>query len=219
MYRFYGSIKKTWRSKIFVFQNWIFWKARLFSLSQVPSLSDSTVSITSASNGVSNGRHSNKQHRIRTSNITGEQDVDTCFGCGLTGQLIACQMSKCSRKFHPKCIKVKGQSMRHRSPTRNKKNNFFPFLLLIFMCFFRTLDMSITSLWCMWHWCQYRLCWLFKFILWWTSNKKYAWHILFITWTWINHILVENDYYYYFLFCMVINICVRCFSSSLDCIV
>jgi hypothetical protein len=88
-----------------------------FVILQVPSLSDSTVSVSSSSNGVSNGRHSNK-NRIRTSNITGEQDVDTCFGCGLTGQLIACQMSKCSRKFHPKCIKVKGQSMRHRSPTR-----------------------------------------------------------------------------------------------------
>ncbi|CAF0820512.1 unnamed protein product [Rotaria sp. Silwood1] len=86
-------------------------------LGGVPSLTDTTLSLTSGSNGVSNGRYSNKQ-RIRTSNITGEQDVDTCFGCGLTGQLIACQMSKCSRKFHPKCIKVKGQSFRNRSPTQ-----------------------------------------------------------------------------------------------------
>ncbi len=60
--------------------------------------------------------------------------MDTCFGCGLTGQLIACQMSKCSRKFHPKCIKVKGQSMRHRSPTRNKKN--FSFSFIGFLCAF-----------------------------------------------------------------------------------
>ncbi|CAF3573109.1 unnamed protein product [Adineta steineri] len=86
-------------------------------LGGVTSLPDSSLSFSSNSNGVSNGRHSNK-HRIRTSNISGDQDVDTCFGCGLTGQLIACQMSKCSRKFHPKCIKVKGQSFRHRSPTQ-----------------------------------------------------------------------------------------------------
>ena len=100
-------------------------------LGGVPSLSDSTVSVSSSSNGVSNGRHSNK-NRIRTSNITGEQDVDTCFGCGLTGQLIACHMPKCSRKFHPKCIKVKGQSMRHRSPTRTLEMRIFIIFKFLF---------------------------------------------------------------------------------------
>jgi len=86
-------------------------------LGGVPSIQDSALSVSSNSNGVSNGRQSNK-NRTRTSNLANGQDVNTCFGCGLTGQLIACQMAKCSRKFHPKCIKVKGQSMRHRSPTQ-----------------------------------------------------------------------------------------------------
>jgi hypothetical protein len=65
---------------------------------------------------------------------------------------------------------------------------FKDFLLLMSFCF-RTLDMSITSLWYLWYWCKYSLCWLFKFILCWTSNRKYAWHILFTSWTWINHFL------------------------------
>ncbi|CAF0962547.1 unnamed protein product [Adineta ricciae] len=86
-------------------------------LGGVSSANDLSLSSASNSNGTANGRHSNK-NRIRTSNITGDHDADTCFGCGLTGQLIACQMSKCTRKFHPKCVKVKGQSFRHRSPSQ-----------------------------------------------------------------------------------------------------
>jgi hypothetical protein len=55
----------------------------LLFFSQVSSLNESSPSLSSGSNGMSNGRQSNKT-RIRSSNLTGEQDVDTCFGCGLT---------------------------------------------------------------------------------------------------------------------------------------
>ena len=112
--------------------------------SQVSSLNEFSPSLSSGSNGLSNGRHSNKT-RIRSSNLTGEQDVDTCFGCGLTGQLIVCQMSKCSRKFHPKCIKVKGQSFRNRSPTRRRSNELVSSLLSSLVVPSRTLDLSISS--------------------------------------------------------------------------
>ena len=150
------------------------------SSSQVSSLNDSSPSLSSASNGMSNGRHNNKM-RIRSSNLTGEQDVDTCFGCGLTGQLIVCQMSTCSRKFHPKCIKVKGQSFRNRSPTRRLLNELARFLLFTttdVLLRSRTLDLSISSLWYLWHRCEYRLCRLSQFILCRTSDGSDARRLL-----------------------------------------
>lgn len=170
LYRLYGPIEETRHGN----HTSSYHCVDILCSSQVSSLNEFSPSHSSGSNGLSNGRYNNKA-RIRSSNLTGEQDVDTCFGCGLTGQLIVCQMSTCSRKFHPKCIKVKGQSFRNRSPTRRLSNEPLSSRLSSIVVLSRTMDLSISPLWYLWRGCEYRLCGLSQFILCRTSDGSNAW--------------------------------------------